>query len=55
MRPAASLVPFSPAAFARGARAELEDALGPVVARWPWRPQLSRLMDAYILLEERAA
>jgi hypothetical protein len=38
------------------ARGEIEDALGPIVAEWPWSARLSRWIDALtILLEEQAA
>jgi hypothetical protein len=40
---------------ARIARAELEDALGPDVRAWRWSAILSRLIDGYVLLEERTA
>ncbi len=43
------------AAHARAARAEIENALGPDVRTWRWSALLSRLVDAYVLIEERAA
>ena len=39
---------------ARDARAELEEALGPEICRWPIAPFVSRLLDIWIILEEAA-
>jgi hypothetical protein len=39
-------------AEARAARGIVEGALGFDVRRWPWRPGLSRWLDALLVLEE---
>jgi hypothetical protein len=44
---------FSSAALARAALGDLERALDH--HGWPWRPQLSRWIDALILLIEESA
>lgn len=42
-------------AEARAARRQIETALGPDVRRWPWSIGVSRLLDLWLVLEERDA
>jgi hypothetical protein len=40
---------------ARAARSQIEHALGPDVRRWSWSSGVSRLLDLWLVLEERDA
>jgi hypothetical protein len=50
-----TLAPDALAQQARGARSQIENALGPDVQSWPWSIGASRLLDLLIVLEEVGA